>query len=44
MSLDPRIAPVSRSYLVNTVYRRQLVLDLEPDDDEEKTQADERNG
>lgn len=41
---DTRIVPVSRSYQVNAVYRRQLELDVEPDDDEEKMQADDRNG
>ena len=37
-----RIEPVSRDYQVNTVYRKQLELDLETDDDEERMQADER--
>ena len=39
---DTKIEPVSRSYQVNTVYRRQLELDLEPDDDEDRMQADDR--
>ena len=38
------IRPEARSYQVNTVYRRQLELALEPDDDEEKMQADDRHG
>ena len=38
------ITPEARSYQVNAVYRRQLELSLEPDDDEEKMQADDRNG
>ena len=41
---DTGIAPEARSYQVNTVYRRQLELALEPDDDEEKMQADDRQG
>ena len=38
------VTPEARSYQVNTVYRRQLELALEPDDDEEKMQADDRQG
>ncbi|MDE0694754.1 MAG: Z1 domain-containing protein [Boseongicola sp.] len=38
-----RIPPEARSYQVNTVYRRQLELALEPDDDEEEMQADDRH-
>ena len=41
---DTGIAPESRSYQVNTVYRRQLELALEPDDDEEKMHADDLRG
>lgn len=41
---ETKVAPTPRSYQVNTVYRRQLELDLEPDDDEEKMQADDRIG
>ncbi|MCY4558072.1 MAG: hypothetical protein OXF79_17225, partial [Chloroflexi bacterium] len=38
------ITPEARSYQVNAVYRRQLELAFEPDDDEEKMQADDRHG
>ena len=38
------IMPEARTYQVNTVYRRQLTLALEPDDDEEKIQTDDRYG
>jgi hypothetical protein len=37
---DTNVTPVSRSYQVNVVYRRQLELELEPDDDEETMQFD----
>ena len=37
------IRPEARSYQVNPVYRRQLELALEPDDDEERMQADDRH-
>ncbi|MCY4237709.1 MAG: Z1 domain-containing protein [Rhodospirillaceae bacterium] len=38
------IRPEARSYQVNAVYRKQLELALESDDDEEKMQADDRHG
>ena len=41
---DTGITPEARSYQVNSVYRRQLELALESDDDEERMQADERYG
>ena len=41
---DTGITPEARSYQVNTVYRKQLQLALEPDDDEERMQADDRHG
>jgi hypothetical protein len=37
------MAPVTRTYQVNTVYRKQLQMDLEQDDDEEAMQSDDRN-
>ncbi len=40
---ETRITPVAREYQVNTVYRKQLTLDLEMDDDEEKMQEDEKS-
>ncbi len=40
---ETRIVPEARSYQINAVYRKQLELALEPDDDEEKMQADDRH-
>lgn len=40
---ESRTTPEARSYQVNVVYRRQLELAFEPDDDEEKMQADDRH-
>ena len=40
---DTRVKPVAREYQVNAIYRRQLELDLETDDDEEQMQADDGN-
>ncbi|MDE0210338.1 MAG: hypothetical protein OXJ64_10690, partial [Boseongicola sp.] len=40
---ESRMAPETRSYQVNAVYRKQLELALEPDDDEEEMQADDRH-
>ncbi len=41
---DTGIKPEAREYQVNSVYRHQLELALEWDDDEEKMQADDRHG